>query len=123
MKVIFNRLGPAGSLCLAIILLFALLAIFAPILSPYPAQGAGAPNITAKFKAPSAEFWLGADHLGRDVLSRVIYGARVSLTTGLLIVALSLLIGLPVGLAVCRARQARVAPHGCGSAASSGCVR
>ena len=58
-----------------------------------------APNITAKFKAPSAEFWLGADHLGRDVLSRVIYGARVSLTTGFLIVALSLLIGLPVGLA------------------------
>ena len=99
MKALFNRLGPSGSICLAIILLFALLAIFAPILSPYPTQGAGAPNITAKFKAPSAEFWLGADHLGRDVLSRVIYGARVSLTTGLLIVALSLLIGLPVGLA------------------------
>ena len=99
MKALFNRLGPSGSICLAIILLFALLAIFAPILSPYPTQGAGAPNITAKFKAPSAEFWLGADHLGRDVLSRIIYGARVSLTTGVLIVALSLLIGLPVGLA------------------------
>ena len=99
MKALLNRLGPAGTVSLAIILLFVLVAIFAPIVSPYPTQGAGSPNITAKFKAPSAEFWLGADHLGRDVLSRMIYGARVSLTTGFLIVGLSLLIGLPVGLA------------------------
>ncbi len=99
MKAMFNRLGPAGTLCLVIVLLFALLAILAPFVSPYPAQGAGAPNIAAKFRAPSTEFWLGTDHLGRDMLSRVIYGARVSLTTGLLIVAFSLLIGLPIGLA------------------------
>ncbi len=99
MKMIFNRLGLAGTTCLAVILLFVALAILAPILSPYPGQGAGAPNIAAKFRAPSAEFWLGTDHLGRDMLSRVIYGARVSLTTGFLIVGFSLLIGLPVGLA------------------------
>lgn len=99
MKALFNRLGPAGSLSLAIILLFVFVAMFAPLVSPYPGQGAGSPNIAAKFRAPSADFWLGADHLGRDMLSRVIYGARVSLTTGFLIVALSLLIGLPVGLA------------------------
>ncbi|MEZ5885644.1 MAG: ABC transporter permease [Paracoccaceae bacterium] len=99
MKALFNRLGPAGSLSLAIILLFVFVAMFAPLVSPYPGQGAGSPNIAAKFRAPSADFWLGADHLGRDMLSRVIFGARVSLTTGFLIVALSLLIGLPVGLA------------------------
>lgn len=98
MKALLNRLGPAGTVSLAIILMFVLVAIFAPIVSPFPAQGAGSPNITAKFKAPSSEFWLGADHLGRDMLSRMIYGARVSLTTGFLIVGLSLLIGLPVGL-------------------------
>ena len=99
MKALFNRLGPAGAASLAIILLFVLVAILAPLASPYPGQGAGAPNIAAKFHAPSPEFWLGTDHLGRDVLSRLIYGARVSLTTGFLIVGLSLLIGLPVGLA------------------------
>jgi len=98
MKALLNRLGPAGTISLSIILLFVLVAILAPLVSPYPGQGVGAPNIVAKFRPPSAEFWLGTDHLGRDVLSRVIYGARVSLTTGFLIVGLSLLIGLPVGL-------------------------
>lgn len=99
MSRLFNRLGPAGMVCLALITCFVLLAILAPLVSPYPGQGAGAPNIAAKFRPPSPEFWLGTDHLGRDVLSRVIYGARVSLTTGFLIVGFSLLIGLPVGLA------------------------
>jgi peptide/nickel transport system permease protein len=51
-----------------------------------------------KLKPPSAAHWLGTDHLGRDMLSRVIYGTRVSMTSGILIVAFSLLIGLPVGV-------------------------
>jgi peptide/nickel transport system permease protein len=98
MKSLFRSLGWAGTLSLCIILACAMLAVLAPVLAPYPAQGVGAPNITDKFASPSAKFWLGTDHLGRDVLSRVIYGAQVSLTTGVLVVALSLLIGLPVGL-------------------------
>lgn len=93
-----TRLGPAGTLALAVVVLFLTLAIFAPWLAPYPDQGAGAPNIAAKFRPPSADYLLGTDHLGRDILSRVIYGARVSLTSGLLIVFVSLAIGLPVGL-------------------------
>ena len=99
MRALVGRLGLAGTCCLAVILLFVAFAILAPMISPYPAQGVGAPNIAAKFHPPSSEFWLGTDHLGRDVLSRVIYGTRVSLTTGFLIVAFSLIIGLPVGLA------------------------
>lgn len=98
MSALVRRLGYGGTLCLAVIVTFALLALFAPWLSPYPDQGMGTPNVIAKLKPPSADFWLGTDHLGRDVLSRVIFGARVSMSAGLLIVAFSLLIGLPVGL-------------------------
>ena len=93
-----RRLGLGGAAGLAVILSFALLAVAAPWLAPYPGQGLGDPNVISKLKPPSPEFWLGTDHLGRDVLSRVIYGARVSMSAGLLIVAVSLLVGLPVGL-------------------------
>lgn len=93
-----SLLGPRGSLALAVILAFAALALFAPLLAPWPAQGLGDPNVIDKLKPPSAAHWLGTDHLGRDMLSRVIYGTRVSMTSGILIVAFSLLIGLPVGV-------------------------
>ncbi|KQV41408.1 MULTISPECIES: ABC transporter permease [unclassified Rhizobium] len=99
MKKLVHRLGIPGSIALAIVTLFVLVAILAPWIAPYPLQGAGAPNVIAKLQPPSASYWLGTDHLGRDILSRIIYGTRVSLTNGLLIVAFSLLIGLPVGLA------------------------
>lgn len=98
MRGLVRRLGIGGSVSLALILAFALLALLAPWAAPYPDQGFGAPNIVAKLKPPSSDFWLGTDHLGRDMLSRVIFGARVSMSAGLLIVAFSLLIGLPVGL-------------------------
>lgn len=99
MTRLVQRLGWPGTIALAIVVLFVTAAILAPWISPYPAQGAGAPNVIAKLRPPSAEYWLGTDHLGRDILSRIIYGTRVSLTNGVLIVAFSLLIGLPVGLA------------------------
>ncbi|WP_119255196.1 ABC transporter permease [Shinella zoogloeoides] len=99
MTRLVQRLGWPGTIALAIVVLFVTAAILAPWIAPYPAQGAGAPNVIAKLRPPSAEYWLGTDHLGRDILSRIIYGTRVSLTNGVLIVAFSLLIGLPVGLA------------------------
>ncbi|MGN7736234.1 ABC transporter permease [Ensifer sp. 22564] len=99
MKKLLQRLGWPGTLALAIVLLFVLVALFAPWIAPYPVQGAGGPNVVAKLSPPSAEYWLGTDHLGRDILSRIAYGTRVSLTNGMLIVAFSLLIGLPIGLA------------------------
>lgn len=98
MRRIANRLDWRGTLALIVILTFAALAILAPLLAPYPAQGLGDPNVIDKLKPPSAAHWLGTDHLGRDMLSRVIYGTRVSMTSGILIVAFSLLIGLPVGV-------------------------
>jgi peptide/nickel transport system permease protein len=69
-------------------------AIFAPILAPY-----GPNDITGNFSAaPSMQHWLGTDQVGRDVLSRVIYAARVSLTVGIGAVAISAIIGTILGL-------------------------
>ncbi|MFE0014967.1 ABC transporter permease [Mesorhizobium sp. NPDC059054] len=99
MTRLVHRLGWPGTIALGVVLVFVLLAVLAPWIAPYPGQGAGAPNVAAKLLPPSADYWLGTDHLGRDVLSRVIYGARVSMTNGILIVLFALLIGLPIGLA------------------------
>src|SRR5262245_49190783 len=51
-----------------------------------------------RLRPPSAQFWFGTDMLGRDVYSRVIYGARVSLTVGLAVAVLSTILGLAIGL-------------------------
>lgn len=72
------------------------IALFAPLLAPYdPHQGV----LLAAFQGPSWEHWLGTDAVGRDILSRLIHGARTSLLGPLAIVALSLAISLPVGMA------------------------
>ncbi len=82
---------------LAIITIFILGAIFAPLLTPYPEQGRGDPNILEKFKPPSVTHPLGTDYLGRDVLARVLYGGRSSLSMGFLVVIIAVLIGVPLG--------------------------
>ncbi len=80
-----------------IIVFFTFTALFAPYLTPYPQQGEGDPNIIEKFAPPGAKHPLGADYLGRDVLARLFYGGRSSLSTGFLVVFLAVLIGLPLG--------------------------
>ena len=82
---------------LAMIALFILGAVFAPYLTPYPAQGAGEPNIANRFLAPSRSHPFGTDNLGRDVLARVLYGGRSSLSIGFLVVFLAVAIGTPLG--------------------------
>ena len=73
---------------------FVVAAILAPNLAPAdPFASAGAP-----FQAPSSEYWLGTDDLGRDLLSGVIYGARTSLIVGLSVAVLALILGTTVGL-------------------------
>src|ERR1700738_4973051 len=70
-------------------------AIFAPLIAPYdPIEIA----IENKLLPPSAEFWLGTDHGGRDILSRVIWGARASLTVSLLAVAIGVTGGVLIGV-------------------------
>lgn len=81
---------------LVVVVVFVLTAIAAPWISPYDPL---ATNWGAIRKAPSAGHWLGTDELGRDVLSRVIFGARASLLAGVVSVLISLSLGVPIGLA------------------------
>src|ERR1700760_2007670 len=80
---------------LAVILVFVVLALLAPLISPYDPL---ATSWTLVRKPPSALHWFGTDELGRDVLTRVIYGARASLAAGAISVAIALSIGVPLGL-------------------------
>ncbi|MFZ0236339.1 MAG: ABC transporter permease [Xanthobacteraceae bacterium] len=85
----------AAVFALAVIAIFVATAVLAPLISPYN------PDLqtwTAVRKAPSALHWFGTDDVGRDVLARVIYGARASLLAGVISVAIALLVGVPVGL-------------------------
>jgi peptide/nickel transport system permease protein len=91
------RRDPLAVASLVVVLVFILGTIFAPVLTPYPEQGRGDPNILEKFQPPSRAHLLGTDYLGRDVLARILYGGRVSLGMGLLVVVLAVLIGTPLG--------------------------
>ena len=81
---------------LAVVLAFIVLALFAPMIAP---QDPIATSWGAIRKAPSAAHWFGTDEIGRDVLSRVIWGTRASLLAGIVSVSISLLLGVPIGLA------------------------
>jgi peptide/nickel transport system permease protein len=82
---------------LIVIIILILLAAFAPVVSPYPEEGAGQPNIVNKLLPPSAEHLFGTDPLGRDILSRVLYGARTALVAGITIEVLAVVLGSVLG--------------------------
>jgi peptide/nickel transport system permease protein len=87
-----NRLAIFGTAVMAV---FVLMAVFAPLLAPYDPLDQ---NLPQKFAGPSLAHPFGQDELGRDILSRVIYGARISLTAGLAAVAVATVVGTIVGL-------------------------
>lgn len=89
-----DRLAMAS---LIIISLLALVTIFAPALTPYANEGLGDPNLANKFLPPSSEHLFGTDSLGRDLGARLMFGARTSLSIGLLVVVVAVLIGVPLG--------------------------
>jgi len=79
---------------ISVIIAFYVIAILAPYISPYN------PNeifYDHKLEPPSSQFLLGTDHLGRDILSRLIWGAQVSLVCGIVVVGISVIIGVPLG--------------------------
>ncbi|WP_442952520.1 nickel ABC transporter permease subunit NikC [Paenibacillus sp. Leaf72] len=84
----------AIAICTAILLVFAIVTLLAPWISPHDPIKV---NLALKLQTPSAEHWLGTDHLGRDTLSRLLYGARISLGLAFLIFIASLGIGLVIG--------------------------
>lgn len=91
-RFIKNRLAVGG---LLVIVLFVVMALAAPVIAPYKPD---ATHFSVAFQAPSTHHLLGTDDLGRDVLSRIIYGARGSLLSAVLIVVLGLVVGVPLGL-------------------------
>ena len=82
--------SPLAMFGLAIILLLVFCAIFAEVISPYNPT---AQDLSQMFKTPSSAHWLGTDEFGRDILSRLIYGARVSLQVGFVAVGIALVLG------------------------------
>jgi peptide/nickel transport system permease protein len=78
----------------AIVLALVLIALFAPAIAPH---GAFDNDYTARFVPPSSEHWLGTDDLGRDIFSRIIYGARIDLRVGILSVMAPFVIGVFLG--------------------------
>lgn len=89
-----NKLSLTALIILVILIVGALLA---PYIIPYPEDLADATHTQIKLQAPSLEHLMGTDELGRDIFSRVVYGARVSLSAALAAVGLSLVIGIPLG--------------------------
>jgi peptide/nickel transport system permease protein len=86
-------------LSLTALVAIALLAIAAPLVAPYPDQGMGVTHIEQKLQPPSRQFLLGTDSLGRDILSRVLFGARTALIAGIAIVAIGSIAGTILGAA------------------------
>jgi peptide/nickel transport system permease protein len=80
---------------LVVLALFIAAAVLAPLIAPYDPN---AQTWTAVRRAPSAAHWFGTDDVGRDVLTRVIYGARASLMAGIVSVGIALAIGVPLGI-------------------------
>ena len=88
------REKPLGTISGIIVLIMVLVAIFADALAPFPYDEV---NILDRMQGPSAEYLLGTDQLGRDLLSRLIVGARISLTVGLAATALNVVIAVLIG--------------------------
>jgi len=86
---------PAASIGLAVIAGFVVVALGASVVAPYDPI---ATSFATVRKAPSVAHWFGTDEIGRDVLSRIVYGARASLLAGVVSVLISISVGVPIGL-------------------------
>ena len=86
-----------GMICLVFLVLLILAAAFAPYVTPYPEQGRGEPNITERFLAPNSIHIMGTDSLGRDVWTRILFGARISLSIGFTVVIIAVVLGVTLG--------------------------
>jgi len=89
------RRRPMAMAGLVVASLFVLMALFAPLIAPYDPS---ATNFSAVLQAPSAAHIMGTDDLGRDVFSRIVFGARASLEAGVLATLLALVVAVPLGL-------------------------
>ena len=88
------RRNPLAAAGVTLVVMFVAFAIFAPWIAP---RSPSHIDLAGRLASASAEHWFGTDELGRDILSRLIFGARISLVVGSSVVSLSLLLGLIVG--------------------------
>jgi peptide/nickel transport system permease protein len=91
------RQSPLSMLGLAIILLLLVVAIVGPVVVPYPEDASGALNIKEKLDPPTWAHPFGTDQVGRDIFTRIIVGARVSLVAGMVVIALAFTVGTLLG--------------------------
>jgi peptide/nickel transport system permease protein len=87
--------NPLNIVAIALIAVFAACAVLAPVLAPYDPL---AQDLGVRLRPPSPEHWLGTDSLGRDIASRILYGARISLVIGVVVVASAGVVGTVIGL-------------------------
>jgi peptide/nickel transport system permease protein len=87
--------NPLNIVALALIALFAACAVLAPVLAPYDPL---LQDLGSRLRPPSSEHWLGTDSLGRDIASRILYGARISLIIGVVVVTVAGVVGTAIGL-------------------------
>jgi len=92
------RRNPLTLFGLFILLMLTLTALLAPLAAPYPQQGKGLSNLDERLEPPSFKHLMGTDDLGRDIFSRVIFGARISLKAAVAVVLIVVGIGVPLGL-------------------------
>ena len=90
--LIRRKIALAGA-CVLLIICF--LALFAPLVATYDPMGL---NPVDRLQGPSAKHWFGTDHFGRDIFSRIVYGARMTILSGSGVVVYSILIGIVIGL-------------------------
>jgi peptide/nickel transport system permease protein len=93
------RANPLLVLGAAMSLLIVVVALLAPVLAPFPADAGSATHPFAVLRPPSALHWFGTDNVGRDILSRVIYGTRISPIVAIFVLLISCVIGIPLGAA------------------------
>lgn len=91
----FLRANPLGTICAVVLVLITLVAIFAPRLAPYSPTST---HLTEQLQSPNGRHLLGTDNLGRDLLSRIIYGARISMTVGFVSMVVSGTVALLLGV-------------------------
>ena len=90
--------NPLTTFGLAIIFVLMLTALLAPYVAPFPDQGQGQSNLGERLLPPSTRHPMGTDNLGRDVLSRVIFGSRISLQASVGVILVVVIFGAPLGL-------------------------
>jgi peptide/nickel transport system permease protein len=88
---------PAATTGAGLVLLLVLVAVFAPWLAPYPGDVADF-HLTARLLPPGPEHLFGTDRMGSDIFSRILFGARITITIAVIAVGVSVLIGVPIGL-------------------------